>query len=204
MLFDDTYLTIEEPVEGIHRVSGSKFLSFAYPIKSETEIKPIIAKLKALHPQANHHCWAARLGSDQSAQRFNDDGEPAGSAGRPILNTLLSKRLTNIIVVVVRYFGGTLLGIPGLISAYKTTTEEALNVARIIEKTFNDIYQVNFDYLQMNEVMKVVKDQNLEVLETQFDIACVLKFSVRKTHINQAEQKLRRISDVKLTYLYSS
>lgn len=204
MLFDDTYLTISEPVEGIHRVSGSKFLSFAYPIKSDAEIKPIIAKLKALHPQANHHCWAAKLGTDQSAQRFNDDGEPAGSAGRPILNTLLSKRLTNIMVVVVRYFGGTLLGIPGLISAYKIATEEALNTAKIIEKTFNDVYQVNFDYLQMNDVMKVVKDLNLEVLETQFDTACVLKFSVRKTHIDQAEQKFYKIPGLKLAYLHSS
>jgi uncharacterized YigZ family protein len=204
MLFDDTYLTIAGPVEGVHRVSGSKFLSFAYPIKSEAEIKPIIAKLKALHPQANHHCWAVKLGTDQSAQRFNDDGEPAGSAGRPILNTLLSKRLTNIMVVVVRYFGGTLLGIPGLISAYKIATEEALNTAKIIEKTFNDVYQVNFDYLQMNDVMKVVKDLNLEVLDTQFDTACVLKFSVRKTHIDQAEQKFYKIPGLKLTYLYSS
>jgi uncharacterized YigZ family protein len=204
MLFDDTYLTTSEPVEGVHRVSGSKFLSFAYPIKSEAEIKPIIAKLKVLHPQANHHCWAVKLGTDQSAQRFNDDGEPAGSAGRPILNTLLSKRLTNVMVVVVRYFGGTLLGIPGLISAYKTATEEALATAKIIEKTLNDIYQVNFDYLQMNDVMKVVKDLNLKVLETEFDTACVLKFSVRKTHIDQVEQKLLKISNIKLTYLYSS
>jgi uncharacterized YigZ family protein len=204
MLFDDTYLTIEAPVEGIHRVSGSKFLSFAYPIKSEAEIKPVIAKIKALHPQANHHCWAVRLGADQSAQRFNDDGEPAGTAGRPILNTLLSKRLTNVMVVVVRYFGGTLLGIPGLISAYKIATEEALCTAKIIEKTFNDIYQINFDYLQMNEVMKVVKDQNLEVLETQFDTACVLKFSVRKTQITQIEQKFYRMEGVKLIYLYSN
>lgn len=204
MLFDDTYLTIEAPVEGVHRVSGSKFLSFAYPIKNETEIKPIVAKLKALHPQANHHCWAARLGSDQAAQRFNDDGEPAGSAGRPILNTLLSRRLTNVIAVVVRYFGGTLLGIPGLISAYKIATEEALANAKIVERTFNDVYRVDFDYLQMNDVMKIVKEQNLEVLETHFDTTCMLSFSVRKTHIDQAEQKLKRLNGVKLTYLHSS
>lgn len=110
MLFDDTYLTIENPAEAIFRDRGSKFLAYVYPIRSEVEIKEIINHLKTEHPKANHHCWAMRLSPDRSIFRVNDDGEPSGTAGRPILNTLLSKNLTNILVVVVRYFGGTLLG----------------------------------------------------------------------------------------------
>lgn len=204
MLFDDTYLTIETPSEGIYRASNSKFLAYAYPVTSETQIKPIIAQLKADHPTARHHCWAIKLGTDQSAQRFNDDGEPAGSAGRPILNTILSKRVTNIMVVVVRYFGGTLLGIPGLITAYKTATEDALNKARIIEKTFNDIYQLDFDYLQMNDVMKIIKDKDLKILEQNFELKCSIKLSIRKTQVPQAEQNFLKIAKLKLTYLYSN
>src|SRR6201996_6626837 len=140
MLFEDTYQTIKEPAEGVFRDRGSKFLALAYPITSETDIKNIIARLKADHPKANHHCWATRLGIDRSVFRINDDGEPSGTAGRPILNTLLSRNITNTLVVVVRYFGGTLLGVPGLINAYKTATEEALKVATVIEKTVNDVY----------------------------------------------------------------
>src|ERR1700748_1500660 len=151
MLFDDTYQTIAKPTEAIFRDRGSKFLSFAYPINSESDIKPILAQLRTEHPKANHHCWAMRLGIDRSVFRINDDGEPSGTAGRPILNTLLSKNITNILVVVVRYFGGTLLGVPGLINAYKSATEEALKQTGIIEKTVNDVYTISFDYLLMND-----------------------------------------------------
>lgn len=204
MLFDDTYLTIASPSEAIYRASNSKFLAYAYPVSNETQIKPLIAQLKTVHPTARHYCWAIKLGTDQSAQRFNDDGEPAGSAGRPILNTILSKRITNVMVVVVRYFGGTLLGIPGLITAYKTATEEALNSAIIVEKTFNDVYQVDFEYLQMNDVMKLVKDNNLTVIEQNFDLKCSLKVSIRKTMIGNIEDLFYKINQVKLTYLYSN
>lgn len=204
MLFDDTYKTISQPAEGIFRDKGSKFLAYAYPISNEGQIKPIIAQLKSLHPSANHHCWAARLGSDQSGHRFNDDGEPAGSAGRPILNIILSKGLNNILVVVVRYFGGTLLGIPGLINAYKASTEAAIAAAEVVQKTFNDIYEVKFDYPQMNEVMKLVKDQNLLVLHQNFDLTCALNISIRKTQVDSLVQKFCKLSNVNLTWLYSN
>lgn len=204
MLFDDTYKTISQPAEGLFRDKGSKFLAYAYPINNEAQIKPLIAQLKSQHPSANHHCWAARLGSDQSGHRFNDDGEPAGSAGRPILNTILSKGLNNILVVVVRYFGGTLLGIPGLISAYKSSTEAVIAAAEIVEKTFDDVYEVKFDYAQMNEVMKLVKDQNLLVLHQNFDLTCVLNISIRKTQVDSLVQRFGKISNVKLNWLYSS
>src|ERR1700709_1282286 len=184
MLFEDTYRTIEKPIEGIFRDRGSKFLAYAYPVSSENELKNILSQLKTEHPKANHHCWAMRLGTDRSVFRLNDDGEPSGTAGRPILNTLLSKNLTNIVVVVVRYFGGTLLGVPGLINAYKSAAEEALNQAVIVEKTVNDIYTIGFDYQQMNDVMKIVKDDNLVIINQSFDNNCSIDVSIRKTQVN--------------------
>jgi uncharacterized YigZ family protein len=203
MLFDDTYQTIEKPTESIFRDRGSKFLGFAYPINSDNDIKGIVAKLKAEHPKANHHCWAMRLGTDRSVYRVNDDGEPSGTAGRPILNILLSKDITNILVVVVRYFGGTLLGVPGLINAYKVATEEALKLAVIVQKTVNDIYTIKFDYLQMNDVMRVIKDENLSVLEQQFDNDCSMQLSVRKMQVEQTLGKLGKVTGLRVKYDYS-
>lgn len=196
MLFDDTYLTIEKPAGGDFRDRGSKFLSFAYPINSEGDIKPILAQLKTEHPKANHHCWAMRLGTDRSVFRINDDCEPSGTAGRPILNVLLSKNITNITVIVVRYFGGTLLGVPGLINAYRTATEEALKTANIIEKTINDIYTIGFDYQYMNEVMRIIKEDNLAVLNQQFDNTCSVKIAIRKMQVNRSISKFEKVENV--------
>jgi uncharacterized YigZ family protein len=203
MLFDDTYTTIAQPTEGIFRDRGSKFLAFAYPVSSDSEIKPIVAHLKAEHPKANHHCWAIRLGIDRSVFRVNDDGEPSGTAGRPILNTLLSKNITNVLVVVVRYFGGTLLGVPGLINAYKAATEAALSEAQVIEKTVNDIYTITFEYLQMNDVMRIIKDEQLEIIEQRSELNCDIRFSVRKTQVEQVMSKLNKVIGVKVVYNYS-
>lgn len=204
MLFEDTYRTIKNPAEGLFKDKGSKFLAFAYPINSETDIKPIILKLKAEHPKANHHCWAMRLSPDRSVFKLNDDGEPSGTAGRPILNTLLSRDLTNILVVVVRYFGGTLLGVPGLINAYKHATEDTLNQAMVIEKTVNDIYTINFNYLQMNDIMRLVKEVDLDILNQQFDNDCSLQISVRKMQVSAVLDKLDNIDGVVVKYEYSA
>ena len=203
MLFDDTYKTIEQATEGIFRDSGSKFLAYAYPINFENDIKGIVANLKAEHPKANHHCWAMRLSIDRGVFRVNDDGEPSGTAGRPILNILLSRDLTNLVVVVVRYFGGTLLGVPGLINAYKVATEEALNLATIIHKTVNDIYTITFDYLQMNDVMRVIKDDNLAILNQQFDNDCRIQVSIRKTQVEQTLFKISKVSGAVAKYDHS-
>ena len=203
MLFDDTYKTIENPAEGVFRDRGSKFLAYAYPISSENDIKAIVARLKSEHPKANHHCWAMRLTIDRSVFRVNDDGEPSGTAGRPILNTLLSKDLTNLLVVVVRYFGGTLLGVPGLINAYKAATEDALNQSVIISKTVNDVYTISFDYLQMNDVMRIIKDENLIVLNQQFDNDCSIQLSIRKTQVEPALFKLNKVSGSQVKYNHS-
>lgn len=204
MLFDDTYRTIKTSSEGVFKDKGSKFLAFAYPLATEVDIKPIIAKLKAEHPKANHHCWAMRLTPDRSVFKLNDDGEPSGTAGRPILNTLLSRDLTNVLIVVVRYFGGTLLGVPGLINAYKHATEEALNQAIVIEKTVNDIYTVSFNYLQMNDVMRLIKEDDIVILNQQFDNDCNLQVSIRKMLVNAVLAKLGKMDSVVVKYEFSA
>jgi uncharacterized YigZ family protein len=204
MLFDDTYRTIENPVEGLFRDRGSKFLAFAFPLTTDADIKEIIIRLKAEHPKANHHCWAMRLGIDRSVFKVNDDGEPSGTAGRPILNILLSRDVTNILVVVVRYFGGTLLGVPGLINAYKQATDEALNHAVIVEKTVNDIYTITFDYLQMNDVMRIIKDDDLKLLSQQFDNSCLIQVSIRKMQVNAVLSKFGNLNGVVARYDYSA
>ena len=204
MLFDDTYRTIENPVEGLFRDRGSKFLAFAFPLTTEAEIKEIVTRLKAEHTKANHHCWAMRLGIDRSVFKVNDDGEPSGTAGRPILNILLSRDVTNILVVVVRYFGGTLLGVPGLINAYKQATDDALNNAVIVEKTVNDIYTITFDYLQMNDVMRIIKDDDLKLISQQFDNSCLIQVSIRKMQVNMVLSKFGNLSGVVARYDYSA
>jgi uncharacterized YigZ family protein len=200
-LFEDTYFTIEETAEGIFRDKGSKFIAYAYPFKDENKLKEIIAELKSLHPKARHHCWAYRLSPDRTVFRLNDDGEPSGTAGRPILNVLLSKDVTNILVVVVRYFGGTLLGVPGLINAYKTAAQEALANAVIVEKTVNDVYQIDFEYLVMNDVMRIVKDENITVLDQQFDNACTMTVEMRKMQVNSFVTKMEKVEGAKFNYL---
>ncbi|MBB2144831.1 YigZ family protein [Pedobacter sp. LMG 31464] len=201
MLFDDTYKTIKTTSEGIFRDKGSKFIGYAYPISSEAEVKNIIAKLRAEHGKARHFCWALRLSPDRSIFKLNDDGEPSGTAGRPILNTLLSADVTNILVVVVRYFGGTLLGVPGLINAYKIATVEALAVNEVIVKTVNDIYEIGFDYLEMNQIMRIIKDEQLAILNQEFDTKCVVKFEVRKSNLNAVLGKLEKVDGIEIKYL---
>lgn len=203
MLFNDTYKTILTPAEGIFRDKGSKFIAYAFPFSHENDLKSIIADIKTAHPKARHHCYAYRLTPDRNIYRVNDDGEPSGTAGRPILNVLLSKELTNILVVVVRYFGGTLLGVPGLINAYKTATEDAILKTQIIEKTVNDVYELKFDYLLMNDVMKIIKEDKLEILSQEFDLHCVIKTSIRKVEINKVLSKLENLRGMQVKFLYT-
>lgn len=200
-LFEDTYKTIESPSEGQFKDKGSKFIAYAYPFRDADDLKQLIGEVKTLHPKARHHCWAYRLTTDRSIFRLNDDGEPSGTAGRPILNMLLSNDLTNVLIVVVRYFGGTLLGVPGLINAYKTASQEALAAASIVERTVNDIYQLHFDYLQMNDVMRVMKEDQLTILKQDFEVSCSLTFEIRQTQVNHTIAKLTNLEGLKVTYL---
>jgi uncharacterized YigZ family protein len=202
-LFEDTYYTIEQRCEGVFRDKGSKFIAYAYPFENENQLKDIVAGLKALHPKARHHCWAYRLTPDRSVFRVNDDGEPSGTAGRPILNVLLSRDVTNILVVVVRYFGGTLLGVPGLINAYKSATIDVLGQADIVEKVVKDVYEIRFDYLQMNDVMRIIKEENILIIDQQFDNSCVVLLGVRKIQVNPVIGKFDKLRDIHTKYLYT-
>jgi len=201
MASDDQYNTIEQPGEGIFRDKGSRFIGYAYPIESEGEIKDILADLRANHPKARHFCWAYRLGPDKNVFRLNDDGEPGGSAGRPILNTILSAGLTNVFVVVVRYFGGTLLGVPGLINAYKTATAEALNNCSIVERTVNDLYNLSFSYTDTNSVMKIIKEEHLKILEQRFDTESELSIQIPQSRAAGILSRLNDIRGLVSTYL---
>ena len=204
MLFSDSYLSIEKPAEGVFKDRGSKFIGFAYPISKEEEIKEIIRNLKKEHPGANHHCYAYRLGADKQNYRSNDDGEPAGSAGKPILGQIQSKDLTNILIVVVRYFGGTLLGVPGLINAYKNAAIEALNKAHIIETHIMFHYKVDFAFERMNDVMRILKENHCKIIHQNFLDTCTIEFSVKKINSEKLEQQLKNFFDITFVFLKSN
>lgn len=201
MLFEDTYLTIAAKAEGIYKDKGSKFIAYAFPVTSENQVKQYLADLRKEHFNARHHCYAFRLGADKMAYRANDDGEPKYSAGKPILGQIQSNDLTNVLIVVVRYFGGTLLGVSGLINAYKLAAVNALENASIIEKKVMEHYELTFDYLQMNDVMKVLKDEALEQLSQSFNLNCVLVFAVRKSNAPKVVDLFRKISNLEIKFL---
>jgi uncharacterized YigZ family protein len=190
------YYTIEQPSMAEFKDRGSKFLAYAYPAKDIDTCKKLLAQLKKEHGKAVHHCLAYRLGVDGSIFRVSDDGEPAGSAGRPILGQIDSKGLTNVFVVVVRYFGGTLLGIPGLINAYKTATALALQLSPIIKKPIEIPYELNFDYHQMNEVMMLVKQYNCSVVEQTAQLFIQLHIGIPKNRLDEVLEKLGTLRDV--------
>lgn len=175
----DCYLSISEPSSGIYKDKGSKFLAFAYPVRCETEIKDIISRIKKEYYDARHHCYAYRLGYKGDIWRFNDDGEPSSTAGKPIYGQLLSNRLSDILIVVVRYFGGIKLGVPGLIKAYKSAAQDAIAQAQIIEKTATENITFRFYYENMNPVMKILKDMNAEIIRQDFDNECIMEIGVR-------------------------
>lgn len=179
----DIYRTISDASEGIYKDKGSKFMSFAYPVSDEEAVKDHVAILQKKYHNARHHCFAWRLGPQKIRYRVNDDGEPSGTAGKPIFGQIVSRDLTDVLVVVVRYFGGTKLGIGGLIQAYRTAASQALDHSRIIECRVFDLLKLEFRYGQMNAVMKVIKDCQLEFEDQNFDTDCsmVLKSWRRNT-----------------------
>jgi len=184
----DTYKTIEKPSPEVSfKDKGSKFLGYAFPLQREEDVKEIIKQLKELHLKARHWCYAWQVGKEQGAikYRVNDDGEPNNSAGQPIYGQILSKELTNVLIVVVRYFGGTKLGVGGLINAYKTTAELTVSESKIIIKTIDIHFRLIFEYQHMNKVMRVIKEQNLSIEHQKMELNCELEILVRK---NDAEK----------------
>jgi uncharacterized YigZ family protein len=200
-LFEDTYLTITKSGEGLFRDRGSKFLGFSFPVCSEEEVKKHLLRLKKEHVGANHCCYAFRIGPDKQFFRMNDDGEPSGTAGRPILGQIQSRDLTNVMVAVVRYFGGTLLGVSGLINAYKQAAVAALDDSIVIEKTVNEYYQLRFDYDSMNAVMKIIKDNELGQSNQDFGLECKLDIAIRKNNAESIVTLFRKISGLTVTFL---
>ena len=198
---DDIYHTIAEPAEGVFKDKGSRFLAYAFPVESEEEIREHLARLKKRYYDATHHCYAWRLGAHGERFRANDDGEPSGTAGRPILGQLLSKGLTYVLVVVVRYSGGTKLGVPGLINAYREATLDVLENSRIVTRTEDAWYEVVFPYTVMNDVMKVVKEEQPVIREQEFDNRCRMVRSIRRSREEGLKGKLSKVEGTELTFL---
>ena len=198
----DTFLTIASASEGIFKDKGSKFLSFAYPVGNGDEVKEKIDFLRKKYFDASHHCFAYRIGVDGERYRAGDDGEPTNSAGKPILGQLIFYNVTNVLLVVVRYFGGTLLGVGGLVQAYKQAAAAALTNAEIIEDMITESYQIKFGYSSMNHVLKIVKDLNLECLEKTFDIECTINVKVRQSRVEEMKKRLEGTSNSSTKSIY--
>ena len=193
MEYNDTYKTIGLPNKGLYKEKGSRFLAYAFPVTDEQQIKEIVTNIKKEHHSARHYCFAWRLGSDQQSFRINDDGEPSGTAGRPIFGQIQHHGLTDILVIVVRYFGGILLGTSGLINAYKQAAADVLNNSSIIEKVVEINIEVNFDYVAMNDFMTIIKEFQVGMKESHFDNSCKVNLSVRKQLKNQIMERLGKI-----------
>lgn len=200
-MFEDTYKTIATVSEGIYKEKGSKFLAFAVPVENEAEVKEKVAFYKKQYHDARHHCYAYILGYNKDAYRQNDDGEPSGTAGRPIHGQLLSKDVTNVLLVVVRYFGGIKLGVSGLITAYKTAAKDALENAQIIEKIVQEPYTISFDYQYLNSVMQILKDESVQILSQGYENNCVVNFKVRKRDADRFITMLKKIEGLQVTCL---
>lgn len=198
---EDVYHTIAAPAEGLYKEKGSKFLAFAYPVATVEEVKAHLDRLRKEYFDARHHCYAYVLGADKAVYRANDDGEPSGTGGRPIHGQLLSKDVTDTLVVVVRYFGGVLLGASGLANAYKTAARDALDNATIVEKTVDVGYRLRFEYALMNDVMRLLKEQGLAPRNQQFEMDCRLDVFVRQSLSERAYAALSKLHGLQVERL---
>jgi uncharacterized YigZ family protein len=192
------YYTIEKPSTAEFKDRGSRFLAYAFPITSAEEFKKRIRELREEHPKAAHHCFAYRIGTDGNNFRAGDDGEPSGSAGKPIMGQIDSKELTNLAVVVVRYFGGTLLGVPGLINAYKTAASLALQLTPIVKKPVLAVYEIEFDYTRMNDIMMVIKRFGCIILQNETQLFCRMVIGIPLAMLDLCLDKLKDLQGLTL------
>ncbi|MCC8173276.1 MAG: YigZ family protein [Odoribacter sp.] len=199
MEMEDTYKTVESSAEGIYKEKGSKFLSFIFPVSSEEQIKHILTDIKEKYFDARHHCYAYRLGADKKKFRANDDGEPSSTAGKPILGQIQSYDLTNILIIVVRYFGGTKLGVSGLIQAYRAAAIDAINNAKIIKKAEEEIFNIHFSYAVMNDVMRIIKEEEPEVLNREFQIKCNIRLAIRLSQAKKLKNRLLTVESLSIS-----
>ena len=188
----DLYKTIEEAVEVTMRERSSKFLSFIYPVENEEQIREVLDALRKRYFDATHHCYAWRLGPRGEQFRANDDGEPSGTAGKPILGQMLSHEITDCLIVVVRYFGGTKLGVPGLIAAYKESAANAIEAATVVERTVDRRFTIDFPYLVMNDVMRVIKEEQPRIAGQEFDNLCTMHLTIREGRADILIEKLKK------------
>jgi uncharacterized YigZ family protein len=193
----DIYKTISEPCSGVFKDKGSKFLAYAFPVDTADDVKQQVQRLKKEYFDARHHCYAYRIGVSGEQWRANDDGEPSSTAGKPILGQLLSRELTNVLIVVVRYFGGIQLGVPGLINAYRSAASDALAHAQIVEKTAKEQLTFRFAYEAMNDVMTWLKEEKAEILSQQFNADCVIEIAIPKSKAEYMWTKINAILGVK-------
>ncbi|MFO7723001.1 MAG: YigZ family protein [Bacteroidales bacterium] len=198
-MIDDVYRTIASRSQSVFRDKGSRFIGHVIPVSSPDEIRSELENLRREYHDARHHCYAWRLGAGGESWRINDDGEPSGSAGKPIYGQLLSHEISDVLAVVVRYFGGTKLGIPGLINAYKTTTREAIEAASITEKVLYAEFEVGFGYSAMNQVMRIVREQGIEIIRNDFNINCLMHARIRKADLASVAELFRNIGKVQFT-----
>lgn len=198
MKSEDFYHTIETTAKAEFSDRGSKFIAYSFPVKSVPDFKSALQSLKKEHPKASHYCFAYRLGTDGTQFRVSDDGEPAGSAGRPILGQIDSKQLTDITVIVVRYFGGTLLGVPGLINAYKSAAALVLQLTPVVAKSVEIMYSLHFDYTRMNEVMTILKRFSCNILSQEMTLFCELSVGIPKQHLETCLQQLNHLYGVEV------
>ena len=192
------YYTIEKSSMAEFKEKGSRFIAYAYPISHVDSGKKYLQELKKEHPKAVHHCFAYRLGFDGNTFRVSDDGEPSGTAGKPILNVIDSKQVTNVLVIVVRYFGGTLLGVPGLINAYKSATAMAFQVVPIIQKPIEINYELQFDYTRMNVVMTVLKQYSCAIIKQENLLFCIVQTAIQKARLTEVLSKLKELHTVEV------
>ena len=197
---DDLYKTIDFPSEEIlYKEKNSKFFGYAFPVTSEDEVKEILERLKKEHFSARHWCYAYQIGTEKIQYRVNDDGEPNNSAGIPIYGQIQSFEVTNVLVVVVRYFGGVKLGVGGLISAYKTAAQMALENATIVEKTINKHFIISFGYAHMNKVMRIIKEKNLQIVSQKMEMDCEIEIAIRKKNVQNLLDTFESLYEIKLT-----
>ncbi len=197
----DVYFSIKAPSQGLYKEKGSRFIAFAHPVSDQEEIKAILEIIRKEHHEARHHCFAWMTGHNRLNWRFNDDGEPSGTGGRPILGQINSSGLTNILIVVTRYFGGTLLGVSGLINAYRTAAADAIQNAEIIECLLQDYYEITYPYDAMNQVMKILKEESVSQSEHSFDIVCRIRLNFRSSAKERILPRLSRIEGLACSYL---
>lgn len=194
----DTFLTIQQTSEGLYKEKGSRFIAYAYPVETVDEVKNILLQLRKQYHDARHICYAYSIGIETPETRANDDGEPSGTAGKPIHGVILSNKINNVLIAVVRYFGGVKLGASGLINAYREAAADAISNNEVIEKTIQTAFCISFEYPFVNDVMRIMKEEECNIITQNFDLDCAIRFNIRKANADKVKTRLEKIERIKI------